>query len=89
MSEVREEVREVEEVKERKKPKGIVYIIEERCKGCGFCIEFCPLKVLEFAEHFNPKGYHPPRLIDADKCNGCDLCGMLCPDFAIWAVRIK
>ena len=25
---------------------GIVHILEDRCKGCGFCIEFCPQHIL-------------------------------------------
>jgi 2-oxoglutarate ferredoxin oxidoreductase subunit delta len=32
---------------------------------------------------YNSKGYHPPHVIALDKCSGCDLCGMYCPDFAI------
>jgi 2-oxoglutarate ferredoxin oxidoreductase subunit delta len=63
--------------------KGQVAIVVERCKACGFCIEFCPTKVLAFAPNFNAKGYHPPRVVAAEKCSGCDLCGMYCPDFAI------
>ncbi|MBK5102588.1 MAG: 4Fe-4S binding protein, partial [Desulfobacteraceae bacterium] len=39
---------------------GVVHIIEDRCKGCGYCIEFCPRAVIEFSAHFNQKGYHPP-----------------------------
>ena len=27
-------------------PRGEVYVIAERCKGCGFCIEYCPRGVL-------------------------------------------
>ena len=26
-------------------------------------------------------------LIDVDKCSGCDLCGVYCPDFAIFGGR--
>jgi 2-oxoglutarate ferredoxin oxidoreductase subunit delta len=73
----------------KKKVRGIVYVDADRCKGCGFCVEFCPPKVLVLSEEFNAKGYHPPRLIDPENCTGCDLCGMYCPDFAIFAVQLK
>jgi len=73
----------------KRKAKGKVYINKELCKGCGFCIEFCPLHVLAFSEEFNSKGYHPPKLIDDEGCSGCDLCGMYCPDFAIFGIKIK
>jgi len=44
-------------------PHGIVHIIEERCKGCGYCVEFCPQDVLVMSERTNAKGYHPPELV--------------------------
>ena len=72
-----------------KKPRGIVTINAELCKGCGFCIEFCPSGVIEFSEEFNSKGYHPPHAVKPEACSGCDLCGMYCPDFAIFGVLIK
>ena len=67
----------------RQIPKGFVCIVIERCKGCGFCVEFCPTHVLALSSALNSKGYHPPQVIHADQCSGCDLCGMYCPDFAI------
>jgi 2-oxoglutarate ferredoxin oxidoreductase subunit delta len=72
-----------------KKVRGIVYLNASRCKGCGFCIAFCPQHVLEFSADFNAQGYHPPRLNDPDGCTGCDLCGLYCPDFAIHGVMLK
>ncbi len=27
-------------------------------------------------------------MVAADKCSGCDLCGMYCPDFAIYGYRL-
>ena len=63
--------------------KGFVAISVERCKGCGFCVEFCPTHVLSLSSAYNSKGYHPPQVLAPDKCSGCDLCGMYCPDFAI------
>jgi len=70
------------------KAKGAVTIIVERCKGCGFCVEFCPTKVLELSNAFNSKGYHPPHVVAPERCSGCDLCGMFCPDFAIYGYKI-
>ena len=72
-----------------KKVRGVVFLNANRCKGCGFCIAFCPPKVLAFSEEFNSHGYHPPRLVNADGCTGCDLCGLFCPDFAIYGVMVK
>lgn len=65
-------------------PHGIVHIIDERCKGCGFCVEFCPQDVLIMSERTNTKGYHPPELIGDSQCVNCGLCALLCPDFAIY-----
>ena len=70
-------------VKSKKRAKGKVFINRELCKGCGFCVEFCPFGVLEMSDGFNEKGYHPPEVINPDACTGCGLCGMYCPDFAI------
>lgn len=68
--------------------KGTVSISVERCKACGFCVEFCPTKVLALSSAFNSKGYHPPHVVAAEKCSGCDLCGMYCPDFAIYGTKV-
>jgi len=64
-------------------------ILAERCKGCGFCIEFCPQHVLCESTEINSKGYHPVYLSDSAKCTKCDICGMICPDFAISVVDIE
>lgn len=68
--------------------KGRVSVVVERCKACGFCVEFCPTHVLALSSAFNSKGYHPPHVVHPEKCSGCDLCGMYCPDFAIYATKV-
>ena len=72
--------------KKEKQIHAKVFIIKDRCKECGFCIEFCPEGVLKVSEEFNSKGYHPPKLVETEtkKCIGCGFCSMICPDFAIF-----
>ena len=67
--------------------RGRVFIKVERCKGCEYCIEFCPQGVLEFSKDFNPKGYHYPVVVK-DECINCTLCLSLCPDYAIFSVPV-
>ena len=64
-------------------PHGVLHVLTERCKGCGWCVEFCPRDVLEVSEEINSKGYHPPKLVQ-DTCVSCGLCELLCPEFAIY-----
>ncbi len=61
-----------------------IVILEDRCKGCGFCIEFCPREVLSKSEKLNSRGVHPPKVSNKDLCVGCGLCEKICPDFAIF-----
>lgn len=72
-----------------KRIRGKVYILKDRCKGCGFCVTYCPMNVLEVSEEYNAKGYHFPVVKQPDKCINCGLCEMLCPDFAIWSEQEK
>jgi 2-oxoglutarate ferredoxin oxidoreductase subunit delta len=61
-----------------------IVILEDRCKGCSFCIEFCPKDVLELDTKLNFRGAHPPRVKDSASCVGCGVCEEVCPDFAIF-----
>lgn len=72
-----------------KKITGEIHIITERCKGCGFCVEYCPNDILKLSEDFNQKGYHPPVVVDEDNCIYCQLCETICPEFAIFVTQIK
>ena len=57
---------------------------EDRCKGCGLCVEVCPKKIVELKKnHLNAKGYHPAGVTDMDKCIGCAFCATICPDCVI------
>jgi 2-oxoglutarate ferredoxin oxidoreductase subunit delta len=62
-----------------------VYIIAEECKGCGLCIEFCPRSVLEFSQETNAKGHLYPVVVKDGECANCQLCYLICSDFAIFS----
>jgi 2-oxoglutarate ferredoxin oxidoreductase subunit delta len=70
-----------------KKPEAEIHIIKDECKGCGFCIEYCPKKVFEESQEINAKGVHPPKVVDESKCIVCSFCSAVCPDFAIFVVE--
>jgi len=63
-----------------------VFVMTEWCKGCRFCIEFCPQHLLYESDETNSKGYHIVRMDDNGNCIGCEMCSMVCPEFAIHVV---
>jgi 2-oxoglutarate ferredoxin oxidoreductase subunit delta len=68
---------------------GKVNILDYRCKGCGYCIEFCPRDVLEESKEFNEKGYYPPVVKEAGRCINCNFCETICPEFAIYVTELE
>lgn len=75
------------DLNEVKVPQGEPKIIVQRCKGCSFCVEYCPRDVLELSKEFNRKGYHYPEVIEDGECVSCNLCEMICPEFAIFCIE--
>lgn len=75
---------------EASRREGQVFVVRERCKGCSFCVEFCPLEVLELSDEFNHKGYHPPRVAPskAHACVACGFCTLVCPEYAIFSLPV-
>lgn len=53
------------------------------CKSCSICVEFCPTDALTADDVGAPHFSYP------DKCTGCGLCEMMCPDFAIEVFKRK
>jgi len=61
----------------------MIKIKEDWCKGCGICIQRCPVGALEESDNINKKGIRPPQLKKDNECNNCRLCELICPDLAI------
>jgi 2-oxoglutarate ferredoxin oxidoreductase subunit delta len=53
-----------------------IEIRSDWCKGCEFCVMFCPKHVLQMEGVL-------PKVIDATSCTRCLICESVCPDFAI------
>ena len=61
-----------------------IHVLKDQCKGCGYCIEYCPRQVLEESKEINARGVRPPKVVDSSKCIMCSFCTAVCPDFAIF-----
>ena len=63
------------------------YVFPGLCKGCGLCMEMCPVDVLVWSDELGV--YQTPIIDNADieKCTGCGMCQNVCPDCAILVQR--
>lgn len=68
--------------------KGSVVVNQERCKGCGLCVDACPLHVLALSEQANSKGYNYATM-QSDACVGCCSCAYVCPDGCLTVYKKK
>lgn len=59
----------------------------ERCKGCGICVDACPLTIMGFTGEYNSKGYEYVQLTDEQGCKSCAICADVCPEIALHIYR--
>ena len=62
--------------------RGYWTIFPELCKGCGLCIEKCPVKVMYWSEILGFMGT-PAVKIREEGCIMCGICETVCPEPAI------
>lgn len=58
--------------------------LKDVCKGCGLCVNACPLGLIVLEkDKINKKGHSPAGITDESRCIGCASCAMMCPDCVI------
>lgn len=64
-----------------------VKMLENRCKACGLCIEYCPKRAISISDNINILGYRTNK-IDDELCIGCGICYAECPD-GVYSVNTR
>ncbi|MCI0469235.1 MAG: ferredoxin family protein [Nitrospirae bacterium] len=68
----------------KKKAKGKIVIDRDLCKGCKYCVIYCPKGLIVMDGTFNSMGYFPAMFEDKEReCTGCAICAQMCPEIAI------
>lgn len=64
---------------------GKIVVDMSICKGCGYCVQFCPAHAIRVGDKRNTSGYgnHCAEPVEGAKCVGCAVCAIVCPDTAI------
>lgn len=59
------------------------HIFPGLCKGCGLCLEMCPVDILFWSDELGVYATPIAENRDVDQCTGCGMCMIICPDAAI------
>ncbi|MEM3486373.1 MAG: 4Fe-4S binding protein [Candidatus Methanomethyliaceae archaeon] len=59
---------------------GVVSFDQDKCNGCGWCVQACPSKSLEISDK-------QARMIVPNECQACGDCQAICPKEAITVVE--
>ncbi len=68
--------------------KGKIKINDERCKGCGLCVNECGKECIKMGDTVNKTGYVAAEFDETKGCNACKLCAIACPEAAIEVFEI-
>jgi len=60
-----------------------IIINKDRCKGCLFCVYFCPKGLIKKGGKLNKRGMDCAEFVDNGSCVGCGFCAVVCPECCI------
>ena len=60
-----------------------------RCKGCGLCVDFCPVEVFDLISLNGKDGPKIAQATRAQNCWSCDTCVGQCPTGAIRIIETQ
>lgn len=69
--------------------KALFTVFTGVCKGCGLCMEKCPVTTLEWSDTLGVYGTPAVEPRNDYECTGCGICATVCPDCAIIVERKK
>ena len=66
----------------------ISQIDDSLCKGCGKCVDVCPVNATSLISANDPKHVKKKMAaVDAERCVGCGVCALKCPTDAIAMIQ--
>lgn len=68
--------------------KGIFHLFPSLCKGCGLCIEKCPVDTIGWSRELGFLGTPAVEPGHGKPCIACKLCELVCPDCAIYIEKV-
>jgi NAD-dependent dihydropyrimidine dehydrogenase PreA subunit len=69
-----------------KRDRGLLEVDGNECKGCGLCVEACPLHLIGLSERLNHYGYRTAEYAGKG-CTACGICYVVCPEPGAITVR--
>ncbi len=67
----------------RKVRRYTVKIKKDSCKGCSYCVAFCPTGHLTLSDQLNKRGVTYALVKEGTVCTGCGSCFFMCPECCI------
>lgn len=80
LNKIKKDIYPIHSISDNKKEHSI---FSSYCKGCGLCIEKCPVKALGWSSEELNYISKPMPDVDIEKCINCGTCERICPDSAI------